>query len=309
MLFYKAYGLTIRSDIELPALPQVGGPVYDIDFRAGPVTPGDGGETKFRNWEASEGRFLAHFYNVCRVLVTGGDSVVYDRLPGNDDSQIVSVLLGTCLAAILMQRRVLPIHSCCVLTERGAVLVMGPSGAGKSTTLGGLLELGLPMLADDVTGLTLDAHGRPIAVPAFPAIRLWQDSLDRLGHVSTGLPRVRSDMEKFYLPASSFHNQPEPIRGIVRLAPSNGEHLRIEPIDTADQVETLSRFIFRKNFIDGMKLRRFAFEHVASTVNAVTMLKAVRPAGGIEPRELASRVLAAMDEFEDSAARQALSPA
>ena len=299
---YKAYGLTISSDIALPALGRVelpgGRATADITFKEGPVPADAGGENKFRNWEAGPGRFLGEFYEAGRFLVTDGNLVRYQRELGADDTQIVSLLLGSCLGAALMQRQMLPIHSCCVLTDKGAVLVMGRSGAGKSTTLGGLLELGLPMMADDVTGLRISDDGTPLAIPAFPSIRLWKDSLAKLGHTSEGLALVRKDMQKYYLPSGTFHDQPEPIRGIAYISAGNAAELKREIIEPAHKVETLSRFIFRKNFIDGMKLRRFAFQTVAATVRDLPMVRIIRPVDAVPPRKVAQAILDSMEAIE-----------
>lgn len=300
---YSAYGLVIRSDIPLPALAEVDARGFDIDITAAAIPLNSGGENKFRNWEAEPNRFLSHFFNVGRILVTDGNAIAYDREGGVDDSQIISLLLGTGLAAAMMQRRMLPIHSCAVLTDKGVVMVMGRSGAGKSTMLGGLLELGLPMLADDVTGLDIGADGRPMAIAGFPAMRLWEDSLTKLGQKSDGLPKVRNDLNKYYLPVANFHPDPEPIRCIVHLTASNEAETRIEEIDPARRLEVLSRFIFRKNFIDGLGLRRFAFERVAHTVNNVRMLRVTRPAADVKPQQLARYMLDRIDA-DDLAAAQ-----
>ncbi|MXO90815.1 hypothetical protein [Pontixanthobacter aquaemixtae] len=291
MPIYSAYGLAIRSDIDLPALTEIDADTIDIEIRGETIPEDAGGKTKFRNWEAESGRFLSHFHNVGRILVTGGDTILYDREAGADDTQIVSILLGTSLAAALMQRELVPIHSCSVMTDKGAVLVMGRSGAGKSTMLGGLLELGLPMIADDVTGLDIADDGTPIAIPGFPAMRLWQDSLERLGRSSEGLAQVRSDMAKYYLPVPAFHNHEEPIRAIIHITGSNKAAVEIEPIAPANKVEMLSRYIFRKSFIDGMGLRPLAFGRVAATVDKVTMLSITRPAHAVKPRNLAQQML------------------
>lgn len=298
---YTAYGLTIASDMALPALRPCDAATADITMAEGLIPEGAGGPVKFRNWEAGPDEILTVYYDVCRVWIHSGDTIIYERMEGVDDTQIVSVLLGTSLAAALMQRRMLPIHSCAVLTDKGVVMVMGPSGAGKSTTLGGLLEFGLPMLADDVTGIRLDDSGHPIAIPAFPAIRLWEDSLTSLGHTSDGLPQVRSDMAKYYLGAENFHDQPEPVRAMIYLNPSLDEDLHISEVKPELRVPTLSRFIFRKNFLDGMGARRFAFETVAGMVDRITMLEVRRPKSGMQPALLAKEALQFLAETEAKA--------
>nr|WP_161593755.1 hypothetical protein [Parerythrobacter lutipelagi] len=301
---YRIYGFILDSDIALPALPQVERSDADVTICAGDVPETAGLQTSFRNWEAEPGRFFAIFHETGRFLVTGGNTIRYHRFDTADDSQVVSVLLGTCMAALLMQRRIVPIHSCSVLTDKGAVLVMGMSGAGKSTMLGGLLSLGLPMMADDVTGLVLAGTGAPTAVPAFPATRLWKDSLDYLGHDSTDLPRVRSDMAKYYRSVPQFHDRPEPIRAITYLQASNRPDPQMGLLEPEKRVECVSRFIHRKNFIDGMQLRRWAFETVTKTVRHVPIFHLLRPSHRVEPSELAQMILHGIDQNETVATEQ-----
>jgi hypothetical protein len=197
---------------------------------------------------------------------------------------------------VMMQRRMLPLHSCAVATPEGALLVIGKSGAGKSTFLTGLLELGFPMIADDVTGVQISEDGVPMAIPGFPAIRLWPDSLALAGKSERGLASVRSDIEKFYLPVSRFCGTRIPIRAIAYLIPYNGEEVRLGTMLPEHRVETLSRFIYRKNFLKGLGLQRFAFETVAAIVQKVSMLEIRRPAKSVAPREMAERLISATRE-------------
>ena len=291
MHHYTAYGLTIASDIVLPALAAVPPGPADINIIGETIPDTIGGNIRFRNWEASPSRFLSHFHDTGRFLVEDGSMIRYDRVAICDDSQVVSIILGTSLAAALMQRGILPMHACCVLTEFGAILVMGSSGAGKSTTLGGLLELGLPMMADDVTAVTTADDGTIIAIPAFPAIRLWEDSLTALGKTSEGLQQVRSDINKHYLPITRFHSEAEPVRAVFHLVPDNGTSLRIAPIEPAFQVAALSKFIFRKKFIDGMGLRKPVFERIARMANQARLFEVRRPPSAIPPSEVAQAML------------------
>lgn len=288
---YKVYGVVVASDLPLPVLPLAEDGEPDVVIAAGPVPETEGLRTQFRNWEAEPARFIATFHETGRFLVSGGNCITYQRFDHADDSQVVSVLLGTCMAALLMQRRILPLHSCSVHTEGGAVLVMGVSGAGKSTTLGGLMALGLPMMADDVTGIVVREDGAPIAVPAFPATRLWQDSLEKLGHGTAGLPRVRTDLAKFYRSVEGFHPEAAPIRAIVYLKATNASGHMFQPIEPARRVECVSRFVHRKNFLDGMGLRRWGFESAVAIVREVPLYELARPSGWVEPVDLARALL------------------
>ncbi|MCR2833198.1 hypothetical protein [Parerythrobacter lacustris] len=296
---YRVYGFIVASDLPLPVLPRAEAGEPDVTIAAGPVPGTEGLRTQFRNWEAEPDRFIATFHETGRFLVSGGNRITYHRFDHADDSQVVSILLGTCMAALLMQRRILPLHSCSVRTDQGAVLVMGVSGAGKSTTLGGLMALGLPMMADDVTGIVFGESGQPMAIPAFPATRLWQDSLEKLGHGTAGLPRVRTDLAKFYRAVDGFHPEAEPIRAIVYLKATNASEPRFHPIELAQRTECVSRFVHRKNFLDGMHLRRWGFDSAVAIVRKVPLFELARPSGWVEPVDLAKTILAGIAASED----------
>ena len=47
----------------------------------------------------------------------------------------------------------------------GSVGIVGEIGSGKSTLLNAFLQRGYGMLADDVSGIVLDAEGRPATTP------------------------------------------------------------------------------------------------------------------------------------------------
>ena len=84
-------------------------------------------------------------------------------------------------AALLQQRGVMTLHASAIETQAGAVLFAGPSGIGKSSLAAALVERGNTMLADDVTGVVLDAAGRPVALSAFPVARQYQTLNPRAG--------------------------------------------------------------------------------------------------------------------------------
>ncbi len=126
---------------------------------------------------------------------------------GTDDGDVVAFFASSPFTALLQQRGVATLHAAAVATEAGAVMLLGRSGIGKSSLAAALVERGYPLLADDVTGVMLDAGGRPVALPAFAHQRLWghpgRDALARagavegaaevgevLGAVATGLRRA-----------------------------------------------------------------------------------------------------------------------
>jgi len=291
---YTAYGLVICSDIPIPnllAVPYTGATQSDLTIVSGKVAAIADDDALGLNWSGSPARLTFEWPDCVRGRAEAGYRLVYERLGDADERQIVSAILGTGLAAILMQRKVLPIHAASVKTSRGALLIMGRSGAGKSTLLTGLLELGLSMMADDVTGLRIGPNGIPTALPAFPATRLWRDSAVRAGHDPVDLPPVKTGIEKFYVKVGRFHNQPEPIAALCWLNPTNRTEPLIEPIKWAVRSPTLHRFVYRKLFLRSLGLQSFVFECAVKTANAIPMMRLDRPAKEIEPRALATYLL------------------
>jgi hypothetical protein len=141
---------------------------------------------------------------VARYLVANGQDIWIEPAPDSVEADVRLFLLGSAFGALLPQRHILPLHASAIQTTRGAVLFVGPSGHGKSTLLAALLQRGYAMLADDVTGITLDAAGGAIASPAFPCLRLRADAAAKLQHSYEGLRHVRAPLDKYQLPVTRF---------------------------------------------------------------------------------------------------------
>lgn len=289
---YSHYGLALRSDLALPhLLPGDPAAPADVDIRLAPVADDRLADAMhFRNWRAEPGELLFHAFGICRLLVSGGTTILVDREAGATDAALVSILLGTGISALLMQRRILPMHSCSIASDRGAILVIGRSGAGKSTTLGGLVAAGCTMLADDVTGVTVDAAGAT-AIPAFPAMRLWRDSLSLLGRDDDDKVQVREDMEKYYVAVPRFRAAPMPVRGVVLLQGHNGSAITRRDVPMANRVEALARYVHRKNFLRGLGLQPWAFDAVVRLAQSIDMVAIGRPGLGTTPAAMAGAVI------------------
>lgn len=290
---YRHYGFTLRSDLALPhLLPGDPAAPADADIRLAPIAGDRLAEAMhFRNWRAEPGELLFHAFGICRLLVANGTTITVEREPGATDAALVSIILGTGISALLMQRRILPMHACSIAGDGGAILVIGRSGAGKSTLLGGLVAAGCTMLADDVTGVTVDAGGAT-AIPAFPAMRLWTDSLALLGRdADDGRIQVREDIEKYYVPVPRFHADPMPVRAVVLLQVHNGAMITRREVAMANRVEALARYVHRKNFLRGLGLQRWGFDSVVALARSVDMIAIGRPAMGATPGAMADAVI------------------
>jgi serine kinase of HPr protein (carbohydrate metabolism regulator) len=85
------------------------------------------------------------------------------------------------MGALLLQRRVLPLHGSAVAVNGKAIAFVGESGAGKSTLASAFLGRDYPLLSDDVIPVRFSIDGDPHVAPAYPQQKLWQESLNGLG--------------------------------------------------------------------------------------------------------------------------------
>ena len=225
-----AYGLHVRSPIALPFAPRPGRPAGapDVVVRFDPTPAALPAPARVRKkvgiqWEAASGAFLMNVDGAARYLVSDGRDILVE-LCGGSDSEIVGSLTGQVFAALLQQRGVMTFHASAIETRAGAVLFAGHSGAGKSSLIAALIERGYTMLADDVTGVVLDPSGRPEARAAFPATRLWADTVHTLDWHGRTRGRVHETLEKYLVPVERFCTSPRVARRLRTGLPRPGRH-------------------------------------------------------------------------------------
>lgn len=204
---YRLCGWRVRSDFPLPdLLPWIGAPLAPVDLHV------ELGEVEARLADllyegpilqmSADGtcRFAIEGVAVYRIASDGRSICVQPHLP-KDFSALRTFLLGSVLAIACQRRGVLPLHACCVrlATPAGdrAVAFSAPSGVGKSTLATAFMRRGYSILADDVTLLALDSQQRTWALPTFPRVKLWRDTLERFGYEAGSVERVRQGMDKF----------------------------------------------------------------------------------------------------------------
>ena len=110
---------------------------------------------------------------------TGGDIALW-REPEASAESLRHVLLDQVLPRLLAQRGHLVLHgSLAVTADARHVVVIGDSGMGKSTLASAFALAGGAVLTDDCLSVAFQGE-RPRAIPSYPGLRLWPDSLTAL---------------------------------------------------------------------------------------------------------------------------------
>ncbi|MGH1579275.1 hypothetical protein [Planktotalea sp.] len=290
---YSAFGLTIQSDRPLPTLSPSEHALSDVIVRTGRINELSGAEpfdVRYRNWQASKGRFLLEIENIARFLVKDGAEIWVDPAPDAALQDVDAYLLGSAFAALLQQREILTLHASAIATEKGAVLFLGKSGAGKSTLLAAMLDRGYRMLSDDISALSFS--GPDVQVhSAFPTVRLMDSALERLDRSSDGLTAMRADKAKFLLPVGAFAAQSCQFFRAYLLTPEEQEAVEIQPLERSAQFRWLTQLTFRKNYYRGHGMGQFLFDAVTNLVQQDALRRAVRPSHDFQIEALADAIV------------------
>ena len=287
---YRAFGLEIASEIELSVFAPGRSNEVDVEIRLAEQLsdPEEAEAMQFRNWIARPGLMVLDVPDVARFRIEDGRRILVEPAKGRTPADAVPHVQGSALAALLQQRRTLPMHAGAIETSRGAMLLVGTSGVGKSTLTNAFVQRAYRMMGDDVTPVSLDAAGRPMATSGFPASRLWADSAAYFGHDTSRLRRAQRDLEKYYVVPENWCDARLPVAVVVILHVAGNGQPRIEPLEPAERMKWLLRYSFRKKFLNGFGLNDIQFRMVSAMAAQSQMVRLVRPARGAPAADLAA---------------------
>ncbi len=220
------------------------------------------------------------FPDVARYLVRGGSEIIIQP-EAEIDHQVRLFLLGTVTALLLMQRGLLSLHASGVVTPKGAVLFAGHSGYGKSTLLASFLARGYPMLTDDLAAIKSNGLNgtKPAVLPSFPNMKLWTDSLTRIGRDTADLQRVRNaNLDKFSVPVQyEIASEAAPLHAIYVLQPMNETAVRLEPLTHAKKFNVFLDHTWQKLTLKRQGRHAAHFQQVTAVANQIRVVRAHRP--------------------------------
>ena len=207
--------------------------------------------------------FPAHV--VFDIDVTTG-SVTYATIGEVADTTLRHLIVDQLVPHLVAIGGALVLHASCVAVDGAALAVVGGTGRGKSSLAAAFVQAGAALVADDYVLLSEAGDGY-LAAPAYPGLRLWEDSAAHFAGSAAGLTQVAqytskrrwepplgaAPDERFPLQALVvLGEEPEPDDDPVRIAPLRGSEafvalyqqaFRLQPDGREGQAAELDRFV------------------------------------------------------------------
>jgi hypothetical protein len=292
---YEAFGFKINSDIALPELIQTeSGVTADVEIRYKDLS---------EEWDslslgekqvavARKGYFIFKVPENAIFRVSGGKHIFISPLPGSTEDKIRLFVLGTCMGALLLQNRILPLHGSAVVKDGKAYAFVGESGAGKSTLTSVIMKEGYTLLTDDLIALSFK-EGVPYVIPAYPQQKLWENSILQFSMNKEEYKPLADRETKYAVPRSSeFHREPAPLTGIFELTVHQEQSdVLLERVTPLEQIQLLYRHTFRQFLIEKFGLTEWHFMTSTQIASHAEIYHLKRPRQGFTAQLLAERVV------------------
>ncbi len=295
---YEAFGFRLSCEIPFPELNLLPLRKERPDIE---VSLADLSEFRSRLAEANK-RFIVdpkqvvfQVADTATFRIVDGHKIFVSPMLGADIDKIRLYILGTCMGAILMQRKILPLHGSAIAIEGKAYAFIGDSGAGKSTLASVFLNSGCRLLSDDVIAVSLSGEQRiPLVTPSYPQQKLWRESMDVFG-MQVGDYRPLFEREnKYAIPVSNYSNDSMPLAGLFELERTNRDHVKLQPMQKLERLPMLYRHTYRNFLVSRMGLASWHFDVTAAIAGNVDCFQVSRPDNGFTAEHLSSLILEAI---------------
>ncbi len=203
-------------------------------------------------------------------------------------------LLNQVLPLVLNRFGRFVIHASAVSWRDGVIAFVGRTGSGKSTLAAACVSLGASIVTDDSLVLTPpDAGANWLAVPSYPALRVWPESLPLLGWSERRWQTTPHVSDKLRLTLwrepPAFETRTLPLRQVL-LVSVGAEGDGPRPAHGSSVAVALASQLFRLDVRDAGESRRL-LDRVVALASAVPVARLEVAGGPPELRSVASRVL------------------
>jgi len=286
--YYKAYGLSIGSELPLPPLVPHNNIASTVDLtikrRRLLESPPLGTTKAYR--AGLNARFAQNgpyclwldWSPVVSFMAINGNELLLETT--RNEADLISLFtLSEALGLILFQKKYFLLHGSAVQIDGQGVVFLGEPGAGKSTTIAAFAQKGVPVISDDMVCIQIDKTGIPWLIPAFPQIKIWENTADGLQLPKEKMSPVQEGVNKFsWQDSIAFEEKAVPLKQLFILTPANplGTITKQIPQSQAP-VELIRYFPLPDALLNGEALKEY-FEKSITIAKTIPVLKLSRPA-------------------------------
>ena len=246
----------------------------------------DGGEPDGKDESDGRRTDLLRFSEVADFLVADDriDCCLFDP----DYAHMVEIhLLGTVLSYWLEREGIPVLHAAAVAVNGAALGFVATNKGGKSSLAASLMQIGHPLLSDDLVGIQRSGRGFE-ARPGYPSMRFWPDQAAHFHPEWERHPLAHPRFSKRRIPVGdggfgSFLDAPRPLACLYlperRKAGAGDPTVAIGTIPTPEAVIELIRGSFLPNLVEGAGLASLRLQHLAELAAAVPVRRVAYPEG------------------------------
>lgn len=297
--FYKAFGLKILSEIYLPELIEDSDEGREeIEIKMGDLSSKWNDLNKGQRKIIVSGNIVMfQIPYLATFCIEEGKSIIVSPIIEFDIDKIRLYLLGTCMGALLIQRKELPLHGSSVAIDGKAYAFVGQSGVGKSTLASAFISKGYQLLSDDVIAISLSEGNIPMVEPSYPQQKLWEDSLNNFGMETAHYRPLFERETKYSVPLhSQYYNEPLPLAGVFELSKGDCKTIELKPITGLNQFRILLKQTFRSSLIERMGLMEWHFYYSSHIIKHINMFQLRRPITKFTANNMVSAVIDEINE-------------
>ena len=303
---YRAYGLLFSSDIPIAHFMEADSiEEPDVYIRHSEIFGNGYTPPASMQIETSPGRLLLRGAKSATILVTGGNSITIEPLPGGDPATIQQMMLGWAFAGLFHQRAMLPLHGSTLCMGDDCFVFCAPSGGGKSTLTSSFLKRGFSFLDDNVALVDFQ-DGMAFIASGSPELRLWEDSMHTLEFEHKVVGRIRPEMDKTSIIArSNFRSEKARLRKIFILKRGAASTVSFVNVTGAAKFQALMENVFCIKFINDAGCSPGIFHRVHKLAESVPVVDIMLPGRLPPPDELCDIILSSQ-EMQSTTSQQAV---
>jgi len=294
MYYYKLFGLTVKSEFEIPE-------AVAIDALDTPDVLIESGMPPKEDFDAAQSGVIDRlekdvcWFNLAKYgmfyVENGNHVIIHSYGDEMTDLQRNSYLTGSTMGLVMFQRGIIPIHSGAVAKDGKTVLVVGDSGSGKSTNTVRLREKGCLFVSDDMSPVSF-ADGKVMISPAFPQQKLCRDAALRQGYQLEDLIYIDEDRDKYAIRLQDgYETEDTELSMILELEATDTEEFSITEVRGLEKIKLIYRNIYRGCVWNVIGMQEEVQRHVLELAQKVPMYKCMRPNKGFYTEQITDWVL------------------